>query len=226
VAQCPNCGNQLNDDFGLVECARCGAALFLEFDGTVQRRDGVAGRTPPPPSSSSPSEGEKISFEASEFLGNPETDLLINPDPSEAAMTGAPDEPLEFENVSGPHITNSESIPLHAAPPMVLPDPPVAGRGFGDLSEFANSNLSTGRDGAYLYDLYISGIDSSDVRNAVNEILRDQLFLWDAEQLLRTITNGEMKLTQVTSVKASVLVQRLGELAVRVRWVQHALSEA
>jgi hypothetical protein len=42
---------------------------------------------------------------------------------------------------------------------------------------------------------------------------------------MRAISNGEMKLTQVPSVKAAVLVQRLGELAVRVRWVQHALVE-
>jgi hypothetical protein len=194
LAQCPACGNQLNDDFGLVDCARCGAALFIEFDGSVQRRDEVGGE----PANFSPA-----------------------PDSPPEALADAEDSDDQSMGTG----SQGESLPMHPAPPMVMADMQPMSEGMEDLSAFANSNISSGRDGAYNYDLYITGIDTGEVRNAINEILRDQLFLWDAEALLRSIHNGELKLTQITSVKAALMVQRLGELPVRVKWVQHALVE-
>ncbi|MCB9027424.1 MAG: hypothetical protein H6625_13980 [Bdellovibrionaceae bacterium] len=38
MAICPNCGSNIEEDFGLVSCAKCGASVFIELDGTAQNK--------------------------------------------------------------------------------------------------------------------------------------------------------------------------------------------
>ena len=35
MANCPNCQNELPDDFGLLECSNCNASVFVGMDGEV-----------------------------------------------------------------------------------------------------------------------------------------------------------------------------------------------
>ncbi len=119
--------------------------------------------------------------------------------------------------------SGTEAIPFRPAPAMVMPEPSAVSPVLDDLGTYANSSASGSRDGAYHYDLLISGIDSSDVRNSVREVLNDALFLWDVDPLIRSINNGELKLAQVTAIKAALIVQRMSELPVKIKWAQHAL---
>lgn len=229
MAQCPACGNLLNDDFGLVDCPSCGAGLFIEFDGQVlKREEGSLQATPVPP------DPTELKVTAVAEAGEEPPDIGSFSDESEPERSfsvngAADDEPPppptaddERTAMSNPEIAFDHTVV--AAPPMVLAEPAKVPGGMEDLSDFANSDASAGREGAYHYDLYITGIDSSDVRNSVKEVLGDQLFLWDVEPLLRSIVNGEMKIPQVTAIKAALVVQRMSELPVKVKWVQHALA--
>lgn len=211
MANCPVCGNSLGDDFGLVDCGQCGVGLFIEFDGTVRRREEdstppLAQSTPPPLEPSALSDA--LDSEQSQILdlGEPEipsTERLVNP----TEVTGS----------------DVEEVPFELAPPMVMSEEPPSANPLAEITEFGNSSASSSQDGAYHYDLLISGIDSSEIRNAVKEVLSDQFFIWDVEPLLRSILQGELKLSQVSSAKAALVVQRLSGLPVRVKWVQHAL---
>ncbi len=165
MAKCPSCQSELNDDFGLVDCAQCGAALFLEMDGEVRLRDGSA----------------------------PIEEVALNPAPP--VLMGEP-EPIEAQDL------------LH------------------DLEEFGNSQIAGGLEGSYFYDVVISGIDSADLRKEVQEALTDRLFLWDAEVLLREVKLGELLIPRMNSVKAAMVVQRLTGLPVKIKWTQHALTQA
>src|SRR4051794_35783086 len=40
MAQCPACGNEINEDFGLIECSQCKAPLIVQLDGSLQMAGG------------------------------------------------------------------------------------------------------------------------------------------------------------------------------------------
>lgn len=229
MAQCPACGIPLNDDFGLVECSRCGAGLFIEFDGQVLRREG----TSPNPAAVGQADEEtpdigSLSLGPEQSFGSPAEE------PPPPPVPGDEIDESDRTELSGPGggdrtvVTGSvaEDLPLRPAPPMLLAEPAADSEAMAEISSFANSNAAAGRDGSYHYDLFISGIDSSDVRNSIKEVLNDQLFLWDVETLIRSIVNGELRISQVTAIKAAIVVQRMSELPVKVKWVQHALAQS
>ena len=202
MAQCPSCQNELPDDFGLVDCSHCSAGLYIEFDGSVRLREqGGVGTTPVPISHSAHNQNEDM---AEQIRVEPPILLETEPEASEII----------------------EEVPLNPLPPMILAEPARTDQVLEDLVAFGNSQVSSSRDGAYFYDLVISGIDSADLRLEVKEALTDQLFLWDAEAMIRTMDLGELVLRQMTSVKAALVVQRLMSLPVKLKWTQHAISEA
>lgn len=107
--------------------------------------------------------------------------------------------------------------------PMYQPEPTSSD--FGDVVEFANSDLSQARDGGLMYNLTISGIDTMDLRNAVKEAMTDKRFIWDTEAMIRGIKDGILFIEQVTAVKAFILVSRLAHLPVQIEWVQQPLNQ-
>ncbi|MGE0763589.1 MAG: hypothetical protein AB7N80_09960 [Bdellovibrionales bacterium] len=208
MAQCPSCQTELKDDFGLVDCANCGAALYIEFDGSVSLRDaGGVGNTPTPQSMPQ----VPIASQAGFSLREPTQNFAM---PQAAETSSAPEPLIEQE------------VPMHSLPAVAMSEPAVGGVMMDDLAAYGNSQESAGRDGAYFYDLVISGIDSADLRKEIKEALTDQMFLWDAEALIRSMNLGELVISRVTSVKAALLVQRLTGISVKLRWTQHAVIEA
>ncbi|MCB0350751.1 MAG: hypothetical protein KDD38_06175 [Bdellovibrionales bacterium] len=96
----------------------------------------------------------------------------------------------------------------------------------GDVAAFGNSSISQGREGMLRFNLYISGIDTSDIREEVREILNDAKFLWDADQIVSTIHNGELALKEMTPIKSALLVQKLRSISVELKWEQYAIHQA
>lgn len=94
-----------------------------------------------------------------------------------------------------------------------------------DIAQFGNSESSGGRDGTLRYNLFISGIDTSDVRLAFREALTDRKFLWDTDQILRSLKNGQVRIENVSATKAHVLISRLRNMPVKVRWEQYAVHQ-
>ncbi len=239
MANCPACQSALPDDFGLIDCPSCSVGLFVEFDGSVRlREEGAATYSEPEPQiEQSPASSLEANFE----LNFPEAqEPLLEPMPGEtgpemeeprmehhsSATIASPfsqvlaqPEPLEISRLA------EDEIPLNPAPPMNISPSPLATPGVEDLVEYGNSLASAARDGVLHYDLHITGIDTVDIRRAIQEALTDPLFLWDVESLMKSAHLGELKIRQVPSVKAAIVVQRLTSLPVEISWVQHALLE-
>jgi hypothetical protein len=123
-----------------------------------------------------------------------------------------------------------------APPPMEEPsaetyqmEPPTTGQDSHDLSDigrFGNSDASAVGEGSLRYNIYVSGIDTADVRSQFREAVTDKKMMWDTDLILRSIQNGEVKVAGMSAVKAYILVSRLRNLPVQVRWEQYAISQA
>lgn len=202
------------EDFGLIECPQCGAALFIEFDGTIRRRDEKPEVEPPVNLTLEEAPGEAMTIEPPVGLSSMELSAL---DPQSLVAAPAPE----------PGQENAEIEQQPVAPVKVAPPRAATGTGFGlkDLADYGNSQLSSAREGAYSYDISIRGIDSADLRTAIKEALTDPLFLWDSEALIREARQGELKIAKVTAVKAALIVQRLRGLPIDIKWVQNVLFE-
>lgn len=218
MAQCPSCHKDMAEDFGLVDCPNCGAGLFIEFDGSVRLRD-QSGTVAPVSSATQAAVQEPPEYQSFVHPDQNFAGTAPSPDLSDDAMAEAP---ISFESDEA----NVEAMPVNPLPDMVLPEPESNDQFMEGLAAFGNSQASNGRDGAYFYDLFISGIDSADLRVEVKEALTDNLFLWDVEALMRKLQLGELQIEHVTSVKAALVVQRLMGLPLKIKWTQHANSEA
>lgn len=225
MSQCPHCSNPLPDDFGLIECPGCGAAVFLDMDGSVRADDeagdgqinrvgsAVVEEVPP-------SEEEEISF----WEGESEE---LKDEPNEFDKSGhladnfsEESDSVIKESPEGYWDESQEESEVHFAVPADATSAP------GDLSEiahFANSEASQGREGVLRYDLILKGIDSSDLRQSVREAIEDKKFLWDADNLIASIKKGELVIKNISSVKALLIVQRVSELPLHIEWRQYAI---
>ena len=97
------------------------------------------------------------------------------------------------------------------------------GQDLSDIARFGNSDSTSSRDGILRYNIIIEGIDTSDVREAFREALTDRKFMWDTDELLRSIHHGEVRIENVVASKAFVLVARLRSLPLKIRWEQYAV---
>ena len=94
-----------------------------------------------------------------------------------------------------------------------------------DIAKFGNSDATSGRDGSLRYNLFVAGIDTSDLRESFREALTDRKLVWDTDSILRSIKNGEVRIPNVPAAKAFIVVSRLRGLPVQVRWEQYAISQ-
>lgn len=237
MATCPACQSNLPDDFGLIDCPSCGTGLFVEFDGSVRLREENAPASSPEPQSAANLSGIEPSFELNFPVGQepileplpgespPEAEEQHEP-PHTSATMASPFSQIYSEPQAEPSVApTDDEIPLNPAPPLKISPTPIATPGVDDLVDYGNSLGSAARDGVLHYDLHISGIDTADIRRSIQEALTDSLFLWDVETLMKSAHLGELKIRQVPSVKAAIVVQRLASLPIEITWVQHALLE-
>ncbi len=239
MPQCPLCNAEVTDDFGLTECSSCGAQLIVHVDGRVEH------------SGASESSDSADQAEAQPALDSEEVvpDFGIFAD-EEVVEEEAPPEinalestPSDFDSPPPEMIESSDSE--FAAPDEAgfleqeePPEPPEFGEmappaasvsdspDLSDIAEFGNSANSGSQSGSLRYDLVISGIDTSDVRNAFREALVDKKLMWDTDEILRSIHNGEVRIENVSAVKANVLITRLRMLPFKIRWEQYAVHQS
>jgi len=134
----------------------------------------------------------------------------------------------EVQEAVEPVASSTGGLETHAAAPI---DIEPAERGLPatpDMSEvaaFGNSSASTAREGGLRFNIFLSGIDSVEIRKQVQEALTDERFLWDAEALVSKARSGELKITNVSAVKSSLVIQRLRSVSVDIRWEQYAIHQ-
>ena len=97
---------------------------------------------------------------------------------------------------------------------------------FSDIGEYGNSDISGASEGVLRFNVYISGIDSSEILESIRESLLDKQFMWDIDRLMGSVHNGELELRDISPVKASIIVNRLKLMPIQIRWEQYAIHQA
>lgn len=202
MAKCPNCNNEIVEDFGLVTCASCGAQVMLEMDGVSAPLEISSQNIAQAEAEASPAiqaieqeQAEEYQVEEIEVKATVENEFL---------------EPLE---------------PSPTAPPMATKREP-ANPDMREIANYGNSIVSQGNEGMLRYNLFISGIDTAEMRSQLHDTISDAKFLWDADELISHIESGELKIQDLTAIKASILVQRIRNLSLDIRWEQYAIHQA
>ena len=144
-------------------------------------------------------------------------------------MEGDADKATDFASAQAPIVADpivAEAItePLEE-PPVAVPSPGNVGN-LADIADYGNSPVSQAREGMLRVHICLTNIDTSDVRKAVREVLEDPRFLFDVDSILHAIRDGEVKISDVTPVKAAVLIQRLRALPVGITWEQYAIHSS
>lgn len=93
------------------------------------------------------------------------------------------------------------------------------------INSYANSEISQAKDGMLVFRILISGIDSKEVRDSIREAMEDSRFGWNTGELMAQITKGRLRIDSVSPVKASILINRIKSLPVRIRWEQYAITQ-
>lgn len=78
--------------------------------------------------------------------------------------------------------------------------------------------------GAISYSIKIENIDTKDVRLLVMKALDDVKFQWDTREIMRSVKEGAIELKNLNPVKASVVVQRVRDLPVKISWKQNVYN--
>lgn len=231
MGNCPVCNGRVADDFGLMECENCGAQLIVHVDGRVEysgNQEASQAMIPIP---------EPVPHELPENL-TPEPESVPDLPPEEPVqdefsddepvMQATPEDlpaelggeiaPEKMFDGNEPELASEATKMYQAGPPGNSPD-------LSDLAAFANSSESGGREGPLRYNLEVTGIDTSDVREAFREAITDRKFMWDTDQIVRSIRHGEVSIINVSPGKAYMLISRLRNLPVRVKWEQHAITQ-
>lgn len=227
--QCPNCKTAIDAFFGIVNCPNCQQLLVIDIDGNIQVGDEnaapIAAEAPPVTEGSVGSDLPVDEWEAP---------AIENTQPSVADT--------KARQTSTRHLSDTEmgvQPPSPARTPVSPPaDPaktaivsstrttPLSPReSLRDVVDFANSPHSAAQEGIYFFDVWISGVDSSDLRALLRECLQDKRMGWDSEQVVRNVQNGQLRIPNLSGVKASVLLSHLRDTPFLVRWEQHSLTE-
>lgn len=219
MIKCPDCGAVSNEDFGMIICKKCQSIFFVDVEGNIQKQtpspeplmmDDV---TPPPPP------------EFSENLIDP--NLQYDPQAQEDEIV-VDESASETVELGGPYSSQAQSEQGFLDQQNIFETPDSSqsqGVNFQDVIDYAHSELSGAHEGNLLYDLIVEGIDLSEVRASVKDVLMDSRFMWEVDEILSQIKFGKLEIKNLNAVKASILVQRFKELPVQVTWSQSSLIQ-
>lgn len=229
---CPKCGKSIDHDFGVVVCSGCESVLFSDFDGNLQVSGGEADAV---------SGGEADAGESLAKAG----DGGFSPPPSQEFATPANEH--DFQNSTdqfseqGPQLADenyaASSEPQGEVPTIDLDlsatESPEAADAFEfnepevlqtpaeqmqEVVDYGNSSPDQGH--ALQYTLIIDQIDSKETRQSLFEILSDIRLGLSVRDLQAKLSKGRLEIDQLNPVRASVIVARLRELPIQVRWKQ------
>lgn len=201
----------------MVTCPKCAAIVFVDMEGMAH----VASETPVATNDSGvgeivvPLEEPLVPME---FLPLGEMDASI--DATEEAREVPTEDPSSVGDMGAFLGYGAESgEPTEAIPSQNDPNDPLG------LSAYANSEMSSALNGPLVVTLIISGIDAKDLRDEIRQALQDSRFGWDAVELLSKMTGGVLRIERISPVKATVIINRIKNLSVRIRWEQNAITE-
>lgn len=221
--KCPECSTQIEDSFGLVECPGCKKILFADFDGSlkVHEENSVV----------APMEQETVSFGEEVFEAAPlleQSSESFNEDWSappldelDPAVESRPEETPVVEEAQLENIVASAGDVV-VEDPVVVPseEAPASEDMIEEINQFANSEVSSLKDGSLTYSVTIKNIDTEDIKDEILEVLRDKRLNIDIKGLKFSLPTLELK--NLNAVKASVIVSKIKHLPVDVEWKQRS----
>lgn len=243
MTTCPRCGTALKDEYGMSQCPGCGAFSFIDMDGHAVIQDA----TPPEDSPVDPNHGASSiepggAASASEFSDPIESMLGLSsgadsettPSSEFESQPAAPSDFAAIEPFGGEDFSPIEMSVPEVAPEQSETEPstsqPEPAFGPADdplnLNHFANSEVSSAKDGPLLVRVLISGIDTREIRESIREVLEDSRFAWDSGEIFSKISKGHLAVDGLSPVKASILITRIKRLPVQIRWEQYAITQA
>jgi hypothetical protein len=216
MVQCPNCQANLKDDIGLVTCASCGSQVLLELDGSVSQA------LPSPTNSSNILTDE--TYRPAEMLDifSPTSQPMDSPTNLDISLDHSAETPM---NPSSHSLSIAPLLNSPSQSPASDPRPKAPAESMQDVVDYANSTSSQGREGLLRFHVTITGIDTTDIRKKIADVISDERFLWDTNQLISSIQSGRLEIRELTPVKAALLVQKLKQLPVEIYWEQYAIHQ-
>lgn len=214
MVDCPRCSTKLDVDFGMITCPSCNSVVFVEFDGTAKVSDGEDQTRSRAAEQISEQEATLPEPDMSAF-DTAMADSMFTPE-STAAPEVASDA-FQFESAEVPQ-TELDSPMISVTDEVMSPNDPLG------VSAYANSEFSQGKDGPFLFNLFINGLDSKEIRESLREAMNDSRFSFDSNNLLGQIRDGKLLIKNVSPVQASILVNRLKRLPLSITWEQHAIT--
>mgnify|MGYP003393972942 FL=1 len=94
-----------------------------------------------------------------------------------------------------------------------------------EIQDYGNSEVSVGKDGQFVYDLRIGGIDSQEIKKMVEESITDKRLSLNIKGLMKSIKGGVLEIRRINAIKTSILVNRLKSLPVTLHWRQNVITQ-
>lgn len=236
MPSCPNCHAEVPDDIGIVVCASCGKSLMMGMDGNVSLAedhgqselsvdDSFEGDLASEPDISNQDFGYSQVVEAPEYVENLEVEAQESVASEQQFEQSLEEEEFdEFSTGGELALESGDGAQILDMPETVMQI--ETAENFQEVVDYGNSDASTWSEGNLKYRIYVSGLDSNDIRKEVKAIMSDPKFQWDINDLFSSVENGELELTGVSPVKASELIKKLRPLSVTVRWEQYVLQQS
>ncbi|MBC7370695.1 MAG: hypothetical protein H7326_03965, partial [Bdellovibrionaceae bacterium] len=235
MAACPVCQSQLEitaQHFGtLYNCPRCNAVFFVDWDGKPEG-------APAEEESLAPVTGESFTPPANEFQNAPEHNFSSGSEPNVESFASQDqnyqqDQSFDANQSSEPPAAyaTDEEVPVdnydfdqplgQVADPTEPVGGPVSEKStFSEITDFGNADVT---QAAFNYTVTIAGIDTAVIYTQVKEALTDSKFGWNIIQIMTQAKDGVLTIRSVNAVKASILIQRVKYLPVKVSWRQDVL---
>jgi hypothetical protein len=207
MAQCPECQTEQSADFGMTTCNQCNAVFMVGMDGEVA---GAEAET---------DEGEALLAEASfeeeaadevveSFEGMGEPSFEQSPETVEEPMETLAEEDFESPSEYSENFLDD----LSSSDPL-------------EIQHFDQSQTSVMEDGEYIYEVLVTGIDSSALKKDVLLALSEKRFSLVTSELQKEIQRGALTLRHLNPVLAMLIVLRLQSLDVTVEWRQKHFAQ-
>ena len=245
MIHCPSCQQPVEiteQHYGtLFTCPLCSSVYFIDWNGqpeapatveengqsTLTEEVTSSGYVLPEPAENPiepieeyvPTEFQPEPFVTSEeeppsFESSPSLEPIVQ---SEEPAPETPEQAYDFGQTLDQFQTTS-------APPPTPHDSGVSDSAdFAEVTDFANSDTNTG---PLSYSVTIEGIENSHIVNQLKEALTDSRFGWDVAELVAQIGFGRLILKGISPTVASVLVNRIKFLPLKISWRQDVLSSS
>lgn len=184
----------------MVQCSQCQTVLFIDFSGNV-----VVGESASEETNDDNAEGKRESVEEPSFDEAPFNEPLFdnsetNESQFETSNLEAPnfEEPLFEEPVYTSSSTDVPQVELQTPAPSLVAD---------QQSTFE-----------FVYKIVISGVDTSDLRTALIDSLRDTRLGLVNNEVVENLEQGQLEITGLNPIKASIIINSLKELPIDVHW--------